>query len=197
VFDFNFEVPEDLEDGLYYLNFKVYDEDGDVYENSDDDESKLTVIFKNEESCLVIEPTVTANLYSEAIEGEEMIVKINIRNDDVKSRTFLVDPEGYQEWATLKGISPEAVILNSGASEEITLTLKIKDDIEGEQEFELNIFSEDKLISTQPVQVSVEAKEFLQGVFNDVDWKVLGIILLNVILLIAIIIVARKILKRK
>ncbi|HKL23609.1 MAG TPA: putative S-layer protein [Candidatus Nanoarchaeia archaeon] len=197
IFDFKFKVPEDLEDGVYYLNFKVYDEDGDIYENSDDGESKLTVLFKNEESCLIIEPTITADLYSEAIEGEEMIVKIGIRNDDVKSRTFLINPEDYQDWAVLKEISSDAIILDSGAREEVTLTLKIKDDVEGEKEFELNIFSDNKLISTQPVQVNVEAKEFLSGILDDIDWKIAGIILLNIILLVSIIVVAGKILKRK
>jgi hypothetical protein len=197
VLDFSFEVPEDLEDGYYQLNFKVYDKDGDIYENSNDDESKLTVILNNKESCLIIEPTITADLYSEAVEGEEMVIKIGIRNDDIKSRTFLINPDKYQSWASLKEISQEAVILESGAREEITLTLKIKDGIEGEQELELNIFSENKLISTQPVAVTIEPKEFLSGIFNDIDWKIAGIVLINIILLVAIIIVARKILKKR
>jgi hypothetical protein len=53
------------------------------------------------------------------------------------------------------------------------------------------------LISTQPVQVNVEAKEFFSGILDDIDWKIVEIILLNVILLVAIIVVAGKILKRK
>jgi len=198
VFEFDFEVPEDLEDGIYTLEFEVFDEDGDIYENGNDDESRVNIRFENQDSCLVVEPTITATLDSEAaVEGKEMIVKISVRNDDVQSRMFTINPEGYQEWAKLKEVSTETFELESGMSEEITATFEIKRDMEGEKEFKFNVFSDGKLISTQPMAVTVEAKQGLSDLFDGIDWKIVGIVFINLALVIAIIIVVRKILKKK
>lgn len=197
IFEFNFVVPEDLEEGKYTLEFEVFDEDGDIYENGNDDESRVNIRFENAENCLVVQPTITASLETEAVEGNEMVVKINVRNDDVKTRTFMINPEGYQEWARLKSVSTEAFTLESGKVLEVSAVFDIKKDMEGEKTFKINVFSEGKLISAQPMAVNVEAKPGISDLFDGINWKLVGIVFINLVLVIAIVIVVRKILKKK
>ena len=197
VFEFKFTVPADLDEGKYNLEFEVYDDDNDIYEDDEEDESRTIIRFENEESCLIVQPYVTATLDSEAKEGNDMIIKVIVRNDDVQSRTFSISAEDYSDWAKLKDVSSESFILESGQNQEILITFEIKDEIVGNKDFNLNIFSDGKLISTQPVAVTIEAKKGLSDLFDDVNWKLVGIILVNLALLIAIIVVVRKILKKK
>jgi hypothetical protein len=195
-FELTFTVPENLEKGKYNLEFEVYDEDGDIYENKEDDKSSVIIIFENKNSCLVVKPYITANLDTEAKAGKDMTIKVSVRNDDVQSRTFSISAQGYESWAKLKEVSTESFIVESGRIQDLSLTLEIKDGIEGDKTFNLNVYSDGKLISTQPVAVTVEAKEGIQDLLDGINWKVVGIVLVNLALLVAIIIVVRKILKK-
>lgn len=198
---FEFEVPKDLEEKDYEIEFEVYDEDNDVFENDEDDESKTYMFFEGKENCKVEIPAINAELIGEAKAGKEMVIKTSVQNNDKDSAMFFISAEGYEDWAKLDSIFPEYVQIDSGEISEIEVVLLLNSDLE-DQDYQFDIVAsvDGEELLVQAVAVSVESRTFNLGLskaFENFDWKLWGIVLLNLILLIAIIIVTVKIMKKK
>jgi hypothetical protein len=194
---FEFEIPEEVEDEWHSILIEVYDDDNDLYENSEDDESEYTISIKTE-SCYVEPPTISAILESEeTIAGENIVILASITNIDTKdlSGSLLID--GYSEWANLESIDTNVLDLESGETKQVRMEFSTKKGSEGEQSFEMEILSEGEVLTNQPVSVSLEKGRFNLWDFIVENQKVLGIVLLNLILLIFIIVLAVKILRKK
>ncbi len=193
-----FKIPKDAKEKTYPLEFMVYDRNNDVFQNQEKDDSKTVVYFKVKGNCKIEDPTVNVELSSpEAKEGEDMVIKVYLRNNDVKNATFTISADNFNSWATLKQIDPETLILKSGTSKEIYLTFKLKDKSVGEQQFNLIITGNGDLLVNKPVLIDVQEGSFWKSNFGSLDWKIVGIIILNLILIIAIIVVARRVLRKK
>ena len=200
-FDFQLNVPKDAKEKLYPLTFVVHEKNGDAFQNQEDDEAITNVFFRVVGACKIADPTITVNLDStEVVAGKDMIVKVTLRNDDVKNATFTVNADGFSSWATLKEVNPETFVLTSGTVEEVYLTFNLKDSSAGDQNFNLIVTGNGYILANKPVLVSVQESlsfAFFNDFFDTLDWKVWGIVALNLILLIAIIIVARHVLRKK
>jgi hypothetical protein len=195
-FTFTFNIPEGLEEKWYSLKFDIYDDDDDIFENSEDDLAKFEAIFKVESCNIVIPPIISAELDSEAIEGKDLVIKTMITNNNNYETLYSITVKGYETWADLQSISGDVLRLDAGETVEVIITFDTKKESAGDQIFYLNVFSDNELVSEQPIGVSIkQSGSNFTDWFKD-NWKLAGIILLNLILVIAIIIVAVRIYRR-
>ncbi len=200
--EFEFIVPENLEDGPYILELdSEYDYRSGTYRESSDDSTLTTLkVF----GCKAQIPdnarnvAVSAKLDSDAISGEDLIVKVSVTNLGQSQSDFAIAASGYENWADLNSISERLINLRSGESKEITVSLNVMPDAEGEKSFIIEVRSGDKL-DTREIAVNIKKmagggtgfKLDLGG--NSLVW-IIGII--NVILIILIIVVAARISRR-
>jgi len=191
-----FTLSDDLEERWYTIEFRVYDDSDDIYENSEDDLAKFKAIFKVENCKNVVAPEISAQLDSEAVEGRDLIIKAIITNPSDKEIVYSLNAAGFSEWADLKSISADTFKLEGGESVEVYLTFDTKKDSAGEKIFTLEVISENELVASQPIGVSIKEGGTSFTEFVKDNWKLAGIILLNLILVIAIIIVAVRIYRR-
>lgn len=197
-------IPQDAEEKTYTLALWVYNEDDEVYQNDNDDESKLDIPLKVEGGCSNLPlVSVVANLQSEEVKaGQELVVKATITNTGSVQKTFNLELSGYEDWATLVSLDKTSLNLNSKATGDVLITLKVNADASGEKTF--NIVAKDgtKVLS-QPFPITLKEKaSFLSGITAFVtskgdNWYLWGIGALNVVLVLVIIFVAIKVVRKK
>ncbi len=199
-FSTNILISEDADEGKYSLEFRVYDEDNDIYENDYDEDEALFIVPLNVEGNCKIAPhaSVSATLESEAKAGKELTIKSTITNTGTEEATYTLQASGYESWASLKDINPAIVVLGAGESVEVIYKFKVNKDVSGSKTFNIEIKTGDSEKETlrQAVSVTVEEStgfefpEITGSVIAEDNWYLWGIGLLNVILIVIIIIVA-------
>lgn len=201
--NFPFTIPKNADEKIYPIRFSIYDEDDDLFENGyNGDESRFDVLIKVEGSCVYVgEASVSANLEAGEIAGDKFIVKTTITNSGDKEANYIISAKNYNLWAFSASISESAFTLAPGESKEITITLRTKESVSGEQEFNIEVLSGNEIVITQPVSVLVEEKKrFLSAITGRVTggstytWTI-GTI--SVFLFIAIIYVVIKMFRRR
>ena len=205
VYTFSFRVPNDAEEKTHSLRFEVLDEDFDVYENDfDDDESAFTLPFRVSGGCTGVSAegvSVFASLESGGKAGGELVVKAIITNNDDELKTFTVNAEGFSGWASSFTADRTSLVLGAGDSTDVRFTFNVNKDASGSQSFTIKLVSEDNVVTTQPVSVSIEKRSGLFGgltgsVISSGNAYLWGIGILNVILVLAIIMVAVRVLRK-
>ncbi|MDP2628506.1 MAG: putative S-layer protein [Nanoarchaeota archaeon] len=193
---FTVQIPEDASEKTYYLEFTVFDEDGDIYENDfDDEDSKFTAPLVVEGNCGVSQKAlVSASLQSGGKAGDDLVIKTTITNTGTTSATYTLNAADYSSWASLSSIDPITLIVNSGESKEALLTFKVNNDASGDQTFNIEVLSGTDLVMKQPVSVSIEQSGFGGFSFGS-NWYLWLIGALNVILVIIIIVIAVRVAK--
>ncbi len=199
---FEFQIPEDAKEKWYTLEFTVYDDGNDIYENDNDDEAEFTISFKVEGSC-VVEPqvVVSASLESGGNAGEELVIKATVTNTGSKLVTYELNPIDYADWATLISVEPSSVILSAGESKDVLVTFDVNKDVSGDKLFNIELLLEDEQVIKQPVSVTIEESDsgfgFITGnIISESNWYLWGIGALNVILIVVIILVALRVAKK-
>jgi len=193
---FNYRLPNNIEEKTYYLEAKIFDEDGDIFENEEDDEAVFLIPFTVQGNCKeeVVIPSVmiTAELDDEtptAVAGKQVLVKATLRNTGDDAMNYVVTVSGHSSWSSLNSIDPQTVQLMPGESRDVSILLDVDDDAEGENEFTIKVAYNDQ-ITEQRVALSVEiAEEELDVVAQHLkdNWFIYVIIVINIILIIAII----------
>ncbi|KKL85324.1 hypothetical protein LCGC14_1955880, partial [marine sediment metagenome] len=167
VYTFSFRVPNDAEEKTHSLRFEVLDEDFDVYENDfDDDESAFTLPFRVSGGCTGVSAegvSVFASLESGGKAGGELVVKAIITNNDDELKTFTVNAEGFSGWASSFTADRTSLVLGAGDSTDVRFTFNVNKDASGSQSFTIKLVSEDNVVTTQPVSVSIEKRSGLFG----------------------------------
>ena len=197
--EFAFTVPE-VKDGTYTLMLNSeYDFSRDTYRESSEREERI--ILKVIGCSLGGSPTqnedfasVSASLDSDAIAGEELMVKVLITNLQNTEEPFIISANDFESWAELDSISERIVNIGAGDTEEITIKLMVNKDASDEESFSVEIRSGDN-IETKEVSVSLDkagVKSFDFG-DNSLIW-IIGAI--NLILIILIIVVAIRVARR-
>jgi len=196
------KLPTNAEEKWYSLIFWVYDEDNEIYENSEDELAKFIVPFKIEGNC-ISGPTVlvTANLESGGNAGQELVVKATITNIGNKLSTYDLNVIGYDGWASSVELDKNKVILGEGESKDVLLTFDVKEGVAGDELFDLQLLSGGEVVLTKAISVPIESAGFsFPGITGSViskdNWYLWGIGALNVILVIIIIFVAIKAIKK-
>ncbi|MEK6741817.1 MAG: putative S-layer protein [Nanoarchaeota archaeon] len=200
---FTVKVPSNVVEKTYLIKIEVYDDSSDVYQNDyDDDYSEFSVPLVVKGNCGVAgagSATVSADLVSGGMAGQELVVKATITNTGSSLKTFTVNAAGFTEWASSASADQSTLVLNPGQSRDVVFTLDVNKAVSGEQSFFIEATSGNE-VTRQPVLVNIEpTSKFgaLGKVFSGGNAAIWGIGLLNLILVIVIIFVAVRVSKRK
>ncbi len=140
---------------------------------------------------------ITAQLTSDAVAGEELVVRSTITNLQSQRATVVIGADNYQDWASLTDVSSRILELDAGESEEVVFTFNVNDDVDGEQSFTIETVSANKTdrkeVAVELAESNVKGPGFSFGGENTYLW-IIGLV--NVILIILIIIVAIKVSRR-
>ena len=179
-------IPSNAEEKNYQLELSVYDEDGDMYENDENDKSRYLASLKVLGECTLAEPEITATLDSPAEIGKELVISAEIKNNG-ESASFIITAEAYDSWATLNDIKPSIITINKGETKQVVITLTPTES--GTQTFKINAIYNGK-VAEQEVQVDIAEKTgTLTGAFAGLGNTGLYIIAVIFLVLIIIIIV--------
>lgn len=202
-FDTTFTLPEVVEEGTYYLQISVYDEDDEIYENDfDDEKASFIVPLKVEGNCALASASVSAVLQEGGQAGKPLVIKATIINTGKKQTTYTINAAGYSEWANSYEASQTSVVLGAGATQDVLLTFDVKEDIEGTFSFNIELLSQNKLVLNQPVaDVTIEKRSGLNwftgdSILGENKGYIWGIGILNLILIVVIVIVAIRIARK-
>jgi hypothetical protein len=196
---FFFTIPSDADPKEYDLRLMTYfdyDEDDILSETSYDEnsyedlEESYNIRFEVTDSTPV-EPTTSATLTSDAIEGQDLVVQATITNNDNTAENFVFTAEGYESWAELVSVSPQLKYLEEGESAEVTITLRPTE--AGTQTFNIQTIVDGET-TEQPVSVSITEKAetgFLTGAFagaGTTTYLVTAIVIVLVLIIITLIV---------
>lgn len=197
---FSVTVPNDIKEGIHKLNFRIdYD-----YDEDDDEFGKYKTISYDIEvkgNCIVekkLGAEITAELDSDAIAGEQLVIKGTIENTGKEKTSYTLSTKGFSSWAKLDTIEPKTLTLDARDSSDFLIYFNVNEDAEGEQFFTIRADFEKETIE-QEVSVIIEGKEptAVTGAAISThlreNWFIWVIIVINIILIIAIILVARRI----
>ena len=194
--NFEFQIPEGIAEKQYKVTLKVYDEDDDIYENSDNDESTNYLAFDVSGNCVVVpNANVLASLESGGRAGSEMEVKATVTNTGSVQETFTIEAADYSDWAELVSIEPASVIVPKASTKDVILTFMVNSDASETETFNLVLTDSTGAALTQPIGVTVERGFSLKGSLGD-NAYIWGIALANIVLILIIIFVAVKAIKR-
>ena len=202
-FSLSFTIPNDAEEKTYTLEFEVWDEDNDVYENDfDEDESEYSVPFRVDCGGVVSDDDkvlISATLQSGGQAGQDLVVRATITNTEDELKTFTVNAAGFAQWASSYTVDRTSLVLGAGSSADVLFTFDVNKDASGSQTFTVELVSDDNQVTTQPVSVSIEGRSGLFGLTGAVtsgNAYLWGIGLLNIILVVIIVIVAIRVARR-
>jgi len=203
---FPIAVQEDLQEGIYKLKFKIeydYDQDDDKYGIFSTTEYSIEVkgncIEKEKEKSA----SITAELGSDAIAGQQLIIAGTIENKGKTETTYSLSATDYTSWATLDKIEPKTITLEAGKSKDFSIYFNVNEDAADEQLFKIKA-SYGGETTEQEVSVIVEGKKAASGGVSGItgatitehlreNWFIWVIVVINIVLIIAIIVVARRI----
>lgn len=132
-------IPRDAEEKTYSLEFQTlydYDGDNDVY-----DEMSESVVY------LFVErydpsASVSTNYEFSGYSGDDLIIRMNVLNTGYLQETFLLEVSNWEDWANTDSNSEE-IILESGESQEVLFTLRVKDNLVGRRGLDISVLSGD------------------------------------------------------
>ena len=198
---FNFIVPDGTEEKSYILKLHAsyrYRSSTEIYREESDVEDAALKVEGNCEIEKDLGASITAELDSDVIAGEQLVVKGTIRNTGAEETTYNIDVTGHSSWAELENIDPETITLDAGKSKNFFIYLNIDEDAEGEQFFTIEA-SYDGETTEQEVSIVLEEAK-AAGITGATisehlskNWFIWVIVAINIILIIAIILVARRI----
>lgn len=199
-FSTNFVIPADAEEKSYQIDFMVFDEDGDIFENNEDDDAEYREFITVEGSCsgTAANAAISATLESGGEAGSALVVKSTITNSGSELQTYTITAANHANWADSVNIDTPTVVLNAGESTTVTLTFDVKNSASGQKTFNIEATSNGET-KVQPVSVSIqESAGFLSGITGNViggdgNWHLWVIGALNVALVVVIIFVALRI----
>jgi hypothetical protein len=191
-------IPEDAESGTYGIRLEAYDDDSlsddEIYENDEEDEAKIDVIFNVEcQEEPVKNVGISASLESdesEVKEGKEIVIKATVTNTGEEETDYIIGLEGNEGFSSVKNVNPSSLTLDVGESGEVLITLSLNQDSEGEQVFDITAMFNGQEVS-RPVSLTIEPGfgSSISESFQE-NWFIWVIVLVNIILIVAIIIVA-------
>lgn len=207
---FDFTIPKNVAEKTYLLdliNFYDYDEDSDEYDSNSKEDLDENFLIPLKVTCIGVEEeeeklgaSITAELETDAIAGEQLIVKGTLKNTGTEETSYSLSLTGYNSWATLDKIEPTPITLKPGESKDFKVYLNVNEDATGEQTFKISAGFKGE---TTEREISVELAEGEvtgAGITGSViaenlrkNWFIWVIVVINIILIIAIILVARKI----
>lgn len=198
---FSFTVPKNIDEKFYGLDFQVYDDNGDIFQTSNDDNSEFVIPLHVSGGCSASsgQLAVSANIASGGQAGKPLEVRTTITNTGTSTKTYALDATGYSGWASSVSADQTSLTLNPGQSSDVLFTFDTNSNAAGSQTFTIELFSGSDVVR-QPVSVTLASAPGFLGITGNAisgnAW-IWGIVLLNIILVIVIIIVAVRIARRR
>ncbi len=199
---FNFKVPENVEAKTYtfrFINFYEYDEDDDEYDSNSKDDLDENFNFNLKVNCereKQLSAFITADLDSDPMAGEQLVIKGTIENTGEERTIYSLSVVEHSSWSDLDKIEPSKVTLDADESEDFYIHLDVDDDAVGEQFFTIEADYNGQS-TRQEVSVIIGGESAITGSVVSghlrENWFIWVIIVINIILIIAIIVVARRI----
>ena len=202
--DFEFLVPDKVEEKIYTLDFTTYydyDTDDNTYDVSSQDKFTGTVRVQGncEQEDATKDVRITAELDTEtpeAVAGKQVIVNAELENTGDTETTYSISVLGNSAWSSVVSVDPQTVTLTPGESREVNIVLRINSDASGDKEFTIKTSFENQT-TEQKVAFSISPSEttnpqlgpFVESIRS--NWFIYLIIIINIILIIAIILVIR------
>jgi len=165
----SFKIPDNAIAKTYSIEVGVYDEDGDLYDKSDDAQVWVNLVVSG--AALPAKKKVEINVLSivDKIEpGRSYSIPVKVTNNENTQSTFVVKLTNIDDWA-VSG-TEKTLTLEPGQSETIYLYLKANEDI-GEGKFSATVQISDSLgniVGEETVTLGSEKKVSL---FSKVDSK--------------------------
>jgi hypothetical protein len=202
---FNFAVPENTAEKSYKLRlwteFK-FSKSSDTYRDKSED---YFIDLKVEGNCKVvpqISASVTADFDPEtpqAIAGQPLIIKATVKNTGKAVGAYTVSTSGNSEWSSLDSIDPKTFILNPGESKDVSISLNVDREAQGDKEFTIKAdfeggSAEQKVALSIEKTTTVDSNAIMDHLRN--NWFIYVIALINIVLILAIILVVRSMVSR-
>jgi archaellum component FlaG (FlaF/FlaG flagellin family) len=184
----------------YPIEFSVYDDDRNIFENDEDDKATTNKVVKYSGECSLPQENVfvSATLEGNAVAGSDTLVKVDVTNFGDETATYTLSVVGYGAWADSASLSKTSLAIAAGAFDSSEITFKVKEDVSGTQNFEVKVLYEGKVVLTQPVALEISEDEGTSWSFSEIlgdNWHLWLIGIANVVLILVIIFVAIKIAK--
>ncbi len=198
---FEFDIPKNATEKSYPLEFKVYNEDDEIFENDNNDESVLRQNLVVKGGCEVKKSVdLSTSLDSDAVAGKELTIKSTLRNTGSTDTTYQMIVVGYDSWATLQNVEPRTLTLKAGESKDVTITLIPNKGTTGDKDFTVQALY-NGLITEQKITVPIkESPGFsLTGLsIGNIggSWFIWVVAALNIILVVLIIVIAVRIARK-
>jgi hypothetical protein len=202
---FDFKIPENATKKSYNIDIIVeYDYRSNSYRSSYS-ENFMVVVDGN---CKF--PTY-ANIYavldSDAVAGQEIVVKLIVTNTGADKTTYKLSPTNYESWGKLVSISSSQFELARNEEKEVLLKFLPGKEVSGEKEFKILLAHGDKL-DEQMITLYIEEPESSSGgkFINKLkslvsgyseDWFIWVLVAFNVVLVLIIIIVVLSVSNKK
>ena len=196
---FPIHIPEKTTEKKYPLKIAIYDDNDDIFENDNNDQASYTFMLDVKGNCVkeVLKSASILPVLETADEdvkaGNDVAITATIKNTGEELTSYTIGIEGNEAFSSVKSISPLTVSLNAGESKDVLITLKLNDDANGEQTFNIKAIFDSKEVK-QPVSLLIGSGSSITGSAIGVsikkNWFIWVIVLINVILIIAIILVA-------
>jgi len=190
-------IPQDAKEKTYPIKFTVYrDEnlaDNRIYKNSEDDKAEFYEPLKVANCrALVLEPSISASLDSEAKVGKELIITASITNNG-GDNDFIISATGFENWTKLISVEPQILSIKEGDTG--TAVIKMVPTQDGLRTFKINVVVDGKSYD-QAVSVNI-SKGKLQGIFAGVSKPVLYLIFgIGIVLILILLTLVIKILQK-
>jgi len=196
-FTYTFKIPSEITQKLYPVALKVYDDNNDVYQDTNGHDAVKYVYLNVYGNCVFIAPSVSAKLSGQARAGRLMTINTTIVNNQNKQMTYDLSLEGTDSFATSASISPSVLVIPAHETLQAQIKMNLKDDSVGTQDFNIIVKTGERKLVTQPVTVTVEKKGFKISDWFNGSVELLIFVIVDAIILIAIILVAIKLSRRK
>ncbi len=192
VFDLSDYLPKDIYD-LSVKTYFDYDDDEDEldknsYDESSDDIGRRFSLRLDILDCKIPEPTINARLDSDAKLGENLVVRISVKNNAEEAKNFIISAEDYELWGNLINIEPTSSSIGAGQSQDFLITFVPEK--EGTQSFKISIIADNETYE-QPFSVNIEGKPGLFR-FGGLDsfslYFLIGIGVLVILILLVLIV---------
>lgn len=200
----DFDIPRNLTESTQTIEFKVYNEDDDLFETDDGTEAVFKRAVKISGNCEVpksADLNIDTNTDEIISAGKEFSVTVTLRNTGSSETTYQILANGYNSWASLKSIDPRSVTLKAGETKDIIITLLPNNDAEGNKDLIVQALYSN-LITEQRITIPIEPKQGFSltglSIGNVVggNWFIWAVAALNIILVVLIVIIAVRIAKK-
>jgi hypothetical protein len=191
---FVFDLPDYLPKKIYDISVTTYFDynKGDELSTSSYDESSDEISRRFSTrleilDCKTPEPTINARLDSEAKVNENLVVRINVKNNAGDTKNFIISAEGYESWGNIVSIEPASDSIAGGQSKDFLITFVPEKS--GTQSFKISVIAGNETYE-QPFSVSISGKKSLFdfGLDNLSLYLLIGIGILIILILIVLIV---------